>query len=326
MCGPFIHQIDPVIGEIGGIYLWWYGASYTFGFMGVFFWLKHVRASLQYDMHKVYALTLLMCLGILIGGRFVEVIFYEWPFYKDHLHLIPAVWLGGMSTHGILLGAAIGVFIFCRTTRNNFLRAADELAIAGAFIMGLGRLGNFIDGQISGSITEVCWAVKFPDLEGFRHPVVLYDGIKNLLLVPVLLLIRSKRPPGGVVFGHFVIWYGFLRIFVDYFREYRVEFMSLPPGQEFNIVMTVFGLGLIIWAYRLQVSSPKNDKTSLSVTVLKQSSWIQRLALILVMLFSLVIPSDWTQDVPERYGARHPGLEYSVLYPKIVEQSDSQSN
>lgn len=315
MCGPYIHQIDPIIGQIGELYLWWYGASYTLGFIGVLVWLRQVHFALGFSMHRVYMLTLHITLGILIGGRVVEVFFYEWPFYKTHLDLVPAVWLGGMSTHGILLGAAVAVLIFCRVTGSQFLQTADALAIAGAFIMGLGRLGNFIDGQISGSITEVCWGIKFPDLEGYRHPVVLYDGLKNLLLVPLLLFIRSKQPPHGVVFGHFILWYGFFRIFVDFFREYRVEYMSLPPGQEFNIIMTALGLGLIVWTYRRPKAISKKVANDIPVGVVKEPSWALRIALITAILFPLIIPSDWTQDVPKRYGDRHAGLEHSVLYP-----------
>ena len=318
MCGPYIHQIDPVIGQVVGFYLWWYGASYSLGFLGVFLWIKHVRSVLRYDLRSVYLISVMISVAILIGGRSVEVIFYEWAFYKDHLHLIPAVWLGGMSTHGILLGATIAVILFCKKTGNRFLPAADELAIAGALIMGFGRLGNFVDGQISGSLTDVCWGVKFPDLDGFRHPVVLYDGIKNLLLVPVLLVIRSRHPPRGVVFGHFVFWYGFLRIFIDYFREYRVEIIGLPPGQEFNLFMTVVGLATIIWAYRNSAIDRESEKLSSSAGLIESPSWLLRAALLSVIAFSLVIPSDWTQDVPERYGNRHPGLEYSALYPKIL--------
>lgn len=321
MCGPYIHQIDPIIGQIGELYLWWYGASYTLGFIGVLVWLRLVRFALCFSMHSVYMLTLHITLGILIGGRVVEVFFYEWPFYKTHLALVPAVWLGGMSTHGILLGAAVGVLIFCRVTGSQFLKTADALAIAGAFIMGLGRLGNFIDGQISGSITEVCWGVKFPDLEGYRHPVVLYDGLKNLLLVPLLLFIRSRRPPHGVVFGHFILWYGFFRIFIDFFREYRVEFMSLPPGQEFNMIMTALGLGLIIWAYRRTKAIPEELEKDMPGRIVKGPSWALRIALVVVVLFPLIIPSDWTQDVPKRYGKRHAGLEYSTLYPVIKDES-----
>ena len=319
VCGPFVHQIDPVIGEVASIYLWWYGASYTIGLLGAFFWIKRVRASLDYDLRSVYALTLFLCLGVLLGGRIVEVIFYEWSYYRNHLWHIAAIWIGGMSTHGVLLGAAASVWLFCRSRGKEFLPIADQLAIAGAYIMGMGRLGNFIDGQIAGSITDVCWAVQFPDLEGFRHPVVLYDGLKNLLLVPVLLFISSRRPPKGVVLGHFILWYGFLRIFVDLFREYRTDLLGLPPGQEFNILMTIVGLALIVWAHKTQSREQDVGPTRGLSYQDREASWLQRFSLAVLVTIPLIIPSDWTQDVPERYGARHEGMQHSIIYPRIPE-------
>jgi phosphatidylglycerol:prolipoprotein diacylglycerol transferase len=317
VCGPFVHQIDPVIGEIASIYLWWYGASYTIGFLGAFFWIRRVRASLDYDLRSVYALTIFLSLGVLLGGRFVEVIFYEWSYYRDHLWHIAAIWIGGMSTHGVLLGAAVSVWLFCRSRGKHFLPIADALAIAGAYIMGMGRLGNFIDGQIAGSITDVCWAVQFPDLDGFRHPVVLYDGLKNLLLVPVLLFIRSRRPPRGVVLGHFILWYGFLRIFVDLFREYRTDLFGLPPGQEFNIVMSIVGLALIVWAHKTQGRERDLGPQGKLPAAGREASWLQRISMVVLVTMPLIIPSDWTQDVPERYGARHDGMKHSFIYPRI---------
>ena len=324
MCGPFVHHIDPVIGEIASIYLWWYGASYTVGLLGAFFWIRRVRASLGYDMRSVYALTIILYLGVLLGGRLVEVIFYEWSYYGNHPRHIVAIWIGGMSTHGVLLGAIASVWLFCRSWGKPFLPIADVLAIAGAYIMGLGRLGNFIDGQIAGSITDVCWAVQFPDLEGFRHPVVLYDGIKNLLLVPVLLFIRSRRPPKGVVLGHFILWYGFLRIFVDLFREYRTELIGFPPGQEFNVLMTISGLVLLVWAYKTQGRERTLVRAESVLKTSRNGSLLQRISLAALVTIPLIIPSDWTQDVPERYGARHEGMEYSVLYPRMPDTQEAE--
>ena len=317
MCGPFVHQIDPVLGDIASIYLWWYGASYTIGLLGAFFWIRRVRVSLGYDLHSVYALTIILSLGVLIGGRIVEVIFYEWSYYSNHLWHIAAIWIGGMSTHGVLLGAVASVWLFCRSRGKQFLPIADELAVAGAYIMGMGRLGNFIDGQIAGSITDVCWAVQFPDLDGFRHPVVLYDGIKNLLLVPVLLFIRSRRPPKGVVLGHFILWYGFLRIFVDLFREYRTDLLGLPPGQEFNVLMSIAGLALIVWARKTRGRDRACGPTEGVPEKVRKVSWLQRASLAVLVVIPLIIPSDWTQDVPERYGARHEGMKHSIIYPRI---------
>jgi len=321
MSGPFIHNIDPVFAEFGGFYLWWYGASYSLGFLAAFLWLRANLRTLAFDLGAVYKLTIYIAIGVLLGGRAVEVIFYEWAYYGSQPWHIPAIWLGGMSTHGILLGSTIAVILFCKLNRRNFLEVADVLTIAAAFIMGFGRLGNFIDGQIVGSLTDMSWGVKFPDLEGFRHPVVLYDGLKNLLLVPLLLLIRATRPPRGALIAHFILWYGLLRIFIDFFREYRSTLYGLPPGQEFNILMTLIGISLLIWCYARERKSAESISRPVdlpaSVAESTGNIGIKRLVLALLVILPTIIPSDWTQDVPARYGDRHPGMTHSVIYPEI---------
>lgn len=314
----FEHQIDPILGEIAGVYLWYYGLSYTLGFLAVVLWYHHNRIHIGFSLRDVYDASILLMLGVLIGGRFVEVVFYEWDFYGKHPLYVAAYWLGGMSTHGILLGAVIAVYGFCRWRGKSFLKVADELVIPGAFIMGVGRFGNFIDGQIIGAPTDQWWGVVFPDTDGARHPVVLYDGIKNLMLIPFLLWIRASGPKPGIVTAHFIFWYGFLRIFVDLFREYRVDIFGLGPGQEFNIAMALLGIGLYVWV--VWRGAPREGGGS---TVQEQftapAAW-KRVVLVLLMLFPLVIPSDWTQDVPARYGKRHSGLVHSIIYPEITEQ------
>ena len=241
----FVHDIDPIIATVGGVHLWWYGAFYAAGFLFLHAWLLLGRRRTRLGVGEVYTLSILFAGGVLAGGRLVEVLFYEWDYYGAHPGQIPALWLGGMSTHGLLLGAAAAGGAFCLLSGRNFLELADELAIPGAFVMGMGRMANFIDGQIVGSVTGAWWAVKFPDAEGFRHPVVLYDGIKNLLLIPVLLFIRSRRPARGVVFAAFILGYGLLRFAIDFLREYPARFLGLPPGQWFNLCMAALGLALI---------------------------------------------------------------------------------
>ncbi len=317
MFGPFVHDIDPIFAEIGGLYLWWYGASYTFGFAAGFLWLRANREALAFSLADVYRLSIYIAIGVLIGGRAVEVIFYEWAYYGENLWHIPAVWLGGMSTHGILLGSTLAVVLFCRLYRRSFLQVADVLAIAAAFIMGFGRLGNFIDGQIVGSLTEMPWGVKFPDLDGFRHPVVLYDGLKNLMLIPLLLILRRFNPPRGVLVANFILWYGFLRIFVDFFREYRVSLYGLPPGQEFNLLMTAVGIAMLVWIYRFARAPADTPNGSTAKPRVGGDLWPKRALFALLLILPTVIPSDWTQDVPLRYGDRHPGMTHSKIYPPI---------
>lgn len=321
MIGPFVHNIDPVFGKFGGFYLWWYGLSYTLGFLGLFSWLHRKRQALQLTINQVYNLTIGTAVGVLVGGRMIEVIFYEWAYYGSHLTHIPAIWLGGMSTHGILFGAIIAILVFCRYYKINFFEIGDVLAIAAAYIMGVGRIGNFIDGQIIGSVTDAWCGVKFPDIDGFRHPVVLYDGLKNLLLIPLLLAIRRTNPPRGVIVAHFILWYGFLRIFVDLFRDYRTDFFGFPPGQEFNIIMTMVGLGMLVYFYRVRkrkgtdLLTPSANKAN--PDKIPSVSWYRKAAFIVLLAIPTIIPSDWTQDVPSRYSHRHAGISYSAIYPPI---------
>ncbi len=313
---PYIHDIDPVIGTIFGIHLWWYGLSYTLGFLNAFNFIGKRRIKLSLTKLQVYDLTILIAAGVLIGGRFVEVVFYEWPFYSEQLHLIPAFWLGGMASHGLLLGGLAAVWVFCRIYDKPFLLMTDALAAPASFILGVGRIGNFIDGQILGSITDVPWAVKFPDAEGFRHPVVLYDGIKNLLIIPVLLFVGSRfNTPRGFITGLFLFLYSFLRIPVDVFREYPTSLLGLANGQALIIAFAVLGLMVMALAYRNRVTdSPDYSEPSDAPSRLAR----RKLVFVLLLVFCLTMPSDWTQDIPVRYGTRHPRLVHSTIYPQIV--------
>ncbi len=319
MPGPYVHDIDPIIGSLGGVHLWWYGMGFSLGFLNAHLFLRRRRQDLGLSLRSVYDLSLLLAGGVLLGGRLVEVVFYEWPFYREHLRLISALWIGGMATHGLLFGALFGIGLFCRLCGESFLRITDALAIPGAFILGMGRIGNFIDGQIVGSLTDVAWAVKFPDAQGFRHPVVLYDGAKNFLIIPILLYVERRNPSRGVLTGTFLFIYAFLRIFIDVFREYPTTLLGLATGQALNLFLTALGLVLMIVPNR--IGRGRSDQSSARAARIPNAStagvgW-RRYAFAALLLCSLVIPSDWTQDVPARYSKRHPGLEHSFLYPKL---------
>src|SRR5512134_843268 len=146
--GPagFVHRIDPILASIGGVHFWWYGLSYAIGFLQIHLFLARGHHRLGLTRSEAAALSLYFALAVLAGGRLVEVSFDEWPFYRDHPALIPAYWLGGMATHGLLIGAGVGTGLFAWMYRKPFLELADALVIPGAFLMGMGRIGNFIDG------------------------------------------------------------------------------------------------------------------------------------------------------------------------------------
>jgi phosphatidylglycerol:prolipoprotein diacylglycerol transferase len=224
-----------------------------------------------------------------------------------------------MATHGLLLGAASATAVFALLWNKPFLALADSLAIPGAFLMGVGRLGNFIDGQIVGSVTDVWWGVKFPYADGYRHPVVLYDGAKNLLLMVYLLHVRRTNPTPGAVAARFVFWYAFPRIFIDLFRDYPTHRLALGTGQTLNLVMAALGVLLLIRSRLRQLGRLGGRARPVPVAPGADAPplWTQQVGFAALLAFCLTIPSNWTQNVPVRYGNRHPGLTHSWLYPDI---------
>lgn len=317
MIGPFVHNIDPIIASIGGVHLWFYGLSFTLGFLNALMFIRRDRERLGLPMSAVFDLTLLLALGVLIGGRTLVVLNNEWEFYRGHLELIPAIWVGGFASHGLIFGGAAGVAIFCLIYRIPVRPLLDVLAIAACVILGFGRVGNFIDGQIFGSLTDMPWGVKFPNVEGFRHPVVLYDGLKNFLLVPVLLWIRSRGVSAGRVAIWFMILYAGLRIPIDLLRDYPTTRWGLPNGQTLNLLMLAVGVvALAVNHYR---NRGRSQSTVVPMKIDEQRTAWRAMVLALICLAVLVIPSDATRDAPATYGARHPGMVHSWMYPNIAD-------
>jgi len=316
----YVHDIDPVLADLAGLHLWWYGLGFAIGFLQIHRFLVRGRIGLGLSRRDAWTLSILIVAGGLVGGRTVEIAFDEWPFYRAHPVLVPAFWLGGMATHGLLIGAAAATGFYAVAWKKPFLALADTLVIPGAFLMGVGRLGNFIDGQIVGSVTDVYWAVKFPHADGLRHPVVLYDGAKNLLLMLFLLHVRRTNPTPGAVAARFVFWYAFPRIFIDLFRDYPTHRLALGTGQTLNLCMAAIGVVLLVRS-RLRRLGRLKGKALVAVPLARSADapphWAQPVGLSCLLAFCLTIPSNWTQNIPVRYGARHPGLTHSWLYPPI---------
>lgn len=317
MFQPFVHNIDPIIFSVGGVHIWWYGLGFTLGFINTYFILRRNRERLGLSLNQVYELTLFFALGVLIGGRTLVVVNNEWEFYREHLWLIPAIWIGGFATHGLIFGGAIGVSLFCWKNKVPFRPILDVLAIAACFILGCGRIGNFIDGQIYGSLTDVWWGVKFPEAEGFRHPAVLYDGLKNFLLIPVLLWIRKCGVPDGRIAAWFVFLYAILRIPIDTMRDYPISMWGFPTGQTLNFLMVLVGITMLTVNYlRNRNKTIEQVPKEIIETKVGWKKW----AFIILLFIPLVIPSDATRDIPARYGKRHQGLVHSAMYPPIADK------
>jgi hypothetical protein len=147
---------------------------------------------------------------------------------------------------------------------------------------------------------------------------VLYDGAKNILLVPYLLGVRAANPTAGATAARFVFWYAFPRIFIDLLRDYPTHRLALGTGQTLNIIMAAVGIALIARSRQRTRAAERRSshRDSRDVADTPPALW-QSVAFASVLLFCLTLPSNWTQDVPARYAARHPGLVHSRIYPQI---------
>lgn len=306
MNGGFIHNLNPVITAIGPVKLYYYGLAYAVGFAGIYGWFRFRRKSLGWTVPDVYDFSILFAVCVLLAGRLFAVCVYHGAYYREHLPEFLSYWQGGMATHGVLLGAVSAMVIFARRRQVSFRQLADEAAIPGAFLLALGRIGNFINGQICGTITTVWWAVKFPEMEGFRHPVTLYEAAKNLMIIAILWFVSRRHPAGkGQIAAHFVFWYGFLRLFTDIFRDHGALFLGIGRNQYFNAGMAVLGLILMVVFRKMEIHEGTNVAAKLKHEKLPQSLpfasiRLRRSIFISILLFCLVIRSAWTPAVLEQ--------------------------
>lgn len=245
----FIHNIDPVLLSVGPFQIRYYGLFYVIGFLAAYFMINHLakRKELPLSKDDIADLIIYILLGTIFGARIFYILFYNLPFYLANPLEFLAVWHGGLSFHGGLIGASLAGFYFCRKKKISFYDLADIAVIPLALGLALGRIGNFINGELYGRITNLPWAVKFPDAEGFRHPSQLYASLKNLLIFFALWVIKDKKWPKGFMFWLFIVMYSALRFTVEFFREpdpqlgFVLGFLSM--GQVLSIIM--FSIGVI---------------------------------------------------------------------------------
>ncbi|MEH6356130.1 MAG: prolipoprotein diacylglyceryl transferase [Marinobacter sp.] len=253
-------QIDPVAIAIGPLKIHWYGLTYLVGFAAGW-WLGRLRSRKPWspvNEEQVGDLLFYLALGVILGGRFGYVIFYNFDvFLADPLWLL-RVWEGGMSFHGGLLGVMLGMWWYGRKIGAGFWRMTDFVAPLVPVGLGAGRIGNFINGELWGKPTDVSWGMVFPQAPDAlaRHPSQLYQfALEGVLFFVILWWFSAKPRPRMAVSGLFLICYGVFRFAVEFVREPDAQlgylaFDWLTMGQVLSLPMVIAGLTLMTIAYR----------------------------------------------------------------------------
>ena len=261
-------QFDPVALQLGPVSIHWYGLAYLAAF-ALFNWLARLRvrqppfASAGWTTQDVEDLLFFGVLGVILGGRLGYVLFYKPAYYMDHPAEILAVWQGGMSFHGGLLGVIVALALFAWRRKRPLLQVGDLVAPCVPLGLACGRVANFVNGELWGRAADPAlpWAMVFPQSGSLlpRHPSQLYQvALEGVLLFALLWWLARKPRPWGVLSGAFLVGYGILRFIAEYFREpdnfLGLLSLGLSMGQWLCIPMVL--TGALIWGFAARSDRP----------------------------------------------------------------------
>ena len=287
-----IHHIQPYIFEIANFQLRYYGLMYVLGFVFFLVFMRREIKLKKIDLtnEEFDSLFSWLIIALLIGARLGYVIFYNPGYYIDHP--IEIIWpfrdgklvgFSGMSFHGGLLGCILAGVIWCRKFKKSFFEIGGKVVVVAPLGLLFGRLGNFLNGELWGRVTDAKWAMYFPGEAGLawdtpmrvirqyieagyiqaRHPSQLYEAAtEGLLLFLIMLLLHIKNTPGSIRIGALLIGYAVFRTFCEFFRQPDEQlgflFGWVTMGQLLSFFMVAGGIGLIIWHYKVEKNKINN--------------------------------------------------------------------
>ena len=254
-----VHNFSPVLVDLGFFQINWYSVAYIIGIiLGWIYATKIIKKTSEnnYNYQSIKKsdfddLIFYLILGIIIGGRIGYIIFYNLEYYSQNFLEILKVWKGGMSFHGGLLGVILATFVFSKKTNNNFFKFSDIISCVAPIGIFLGRLANFINGELYGKISTVPWAIIFPNVDSMpRHPSQLYEaileGLVLFLIINYLALKKKLIYKTGFISAFFLIAYSVLRIFSEIFREPDVHlglfFNKFSMGTLLSLLTIIIGI------------------------------------------------------------------------------------
>lgn len=261
-------SLDPVLIHLGPLQVRWYGLMYVIAFALAYIILVKTpqRKESGLTRQDIGDFLTYAIMGVIVGARLGYCVFYNLPYYADNPLKVFAVWEGGMSFHGGLIGVIVAGWAYCQNHRKRLLAVGDLAVIAAPLGLFFGRIGNFINAELYGRVTRVPWAMVFPDAGNLpRHPSQLYEAFFEGLVLFFLLFFLSKRKrPKGFLLATFLVGYGFLRFFLEFFRQPdpQLGFVLGPftMGQVLCTVMVIAGICLFWFSSKEANHVPMMDK------------------------------------------------------------------
>ncbi len=271
---PYPHM-NPEIVRIGPVALRWYGLMYAGGFAASYLLVRHQiqrinqgakakgrgkeEAAIRIPDAFLDSLYTYLILGLIIGARIGYILFYDLKSYLNNPLEIFAVWHGGMSFHGGAIGSLLAGYLCCRKFHVNFWQTADLVTVTAPIGLGLGRLGNFINGELYGRNTDVPWAMVFPGGGPLpRHPSQLYEFfLEGVLLFTILWIAKNRRHVAGSMTALCLVLYGVFRFTVEFFREPDAQLGFIAGPFTMGQLLSVLTLlaGIVVYAVRKRVSA-----------------------------------------------------------------------
>lgn len=245
-------HIDPVFLSIGPLQFRWYGLMYVLAFISTYFIIRSevARKKLTLTKDDIADLVFYGAMGVVLGGRLGYILFYNLGFYLSNPLKLFAVWEGGMSFHGGFLGVMFAFWLYSFRKKIAFLSLIDMAALCAPVGLGLGRIGNFINGELYGRRTDSAWGMIFPQSDGFpRHPSQLYEAfLEGLILFLIVRTVSKKTEIDGVTTCIAIAGYGLFRFSVEFFRQPDAQigflFGIISMGQLLSLPMLIGGLSI----------------------------------------------------------------------------------
>ena len=250
-----VHNLDPVLIDLGFLQIRWYSLSYIFGILIGWWYGKIVlKKQLVESIERIYSskyddLITYIIIGVIIGGRLGYILFYNLNFYLDNILEIFKIWKGGMSFHGGLIGVITGTLIFSNKNNLNYRVYFDTISVVAPIGIFLGRISNFINSELYGTPTQKPWGIVFPNVDSLkRHPSQIYEALLEGIVLFIILnfLVFNKKNKFGFISCIFLILYGFFRIICEQYREpdehigYLLNHLSV--GTVLSLGMILFGI------------------------------------------------------------------------------------